>query len=210
MPEIIPTIIANSYKELEQKIKQVEPYADRVHIDIMDGVFVTSRTIDGPSEVEKLETDLNIEVHLMVSKPENRIIRWLETRADKFLVHVESTTKMKEIADMVHDADGKLFAVLNPETAHAVVKPFIDELDGIQVMTVHPGQYGADFVEDAVKKIEDVHYFYPDLPLQVDGAIHKLTAQKCIHAGATILAVGSHILTEGKSVPEAINELKNV
>lgn len=210
MAEIIPAIIAKSFSELEEKVRLVEPYVDRVHIDIMDGIFVASRTIDGPAEVEKLDTDLNFEIHLMVQKPENHIVRWLETRADKFLVHVESTAKMREIAGLIHDVDGKIFAVLNPETPHSTIDQFADEIDGVQVMTVHPGKHGADFIEDSVKKIEDIHYFYPDLPIQVDGAIHNLTAQKCIHAGATILAVGSHILTEGKSILEAINELKNV
>src|SRR4026209_2337168 len=116
MTEIVPAIIASSFEELEDKIKQVEPYVSRAHIDIMDGIFVVARTIDGPQEVEKLDTELDLEVHLMVQKPENKIVRWLETRADKFLVHLESTSKIKEIADLVHDADAKIFAVLNPET----------------------------------------------------------------------------------------------
>ncbi len=209
MTEIVPAIIASSFEELEDKIKQVEPYVSRVHIDIMDGIFVVARTIDGPQEVEKLDTELDLEVHLMVQKPENKIVRWLETRADKFLVHLESTSKIKEIADLVHDADAKIFAVLNPETDYQQISPHADMIDGVQVMSVHPGQYGADFVAESIKKIEDIHYFYPDLPIEVDGSINPKTAPKCIQAGATILAVGSHIF-KSKNIEKAISELKNV
>lgn len=209
MIEVIPAIIASSYQELEEKIKQVEPYVGRAHVDIMDGIFVANRTIDGPAEIERLDTPLELEIHLMVQKPENKIISWLETRADKFLVHLESTTKMKEVIDFVREADKQIFAVLNPETDYQMLRPFVDMIDGIQVMTVHPGQYGADFVEETLKKIEDIHYFYPDLPIEVDGAINPKTAPKCIRAGASILAVGSHIWNS-KNIEKAINEFKNV
>ncbi len=209
MTEVIPTIIASSYNELEEKIKQVEPHVRRVHIDIMDGIFVAHRTIDGPSEVERLDTDLSFEIHLMVSKPENRIVRWLETRADKFLVHVESTSKLKEITDLVHDADNRVFAVLNPESDYQKLAPYVDMIDGVQVMTVHPGQYGADFVEESVKKIEDLRYFYPDLSIEVDGGINPKTAPLCIRAGASVLAVGSYIFAN-QDIGKAVKELQNV
>lgn len=209
MIEVIPTIIASSYQELEEKIKKVEPHVARVHIDIMDGIFVAHRTIDGPSEAERLDANLEFEIHLMVQKPENRIVRWLETRADKFLVHVESTAKLKEITDLVHDAERKIFVVLNPETDYQRITPIADMVDGVQVMAVRPGQYGADFVEESIKKIEDIHYFYPDLPIEVDGGVNPETAPQCIHAGASILAVGSYIF-KSKDIEKAINELQNV
>ena len=206
--EIVPAIIADSYAELEKQIRAVEPYVSRVHIDIMDGIFVPHKTVDGPAEIERLETKLELEIHLMVQKPENHIVRWLETRADKFLVHTESTSQFRKVIDFVREADRSIFAVLNPETAHSMLEPFIGDLDGVQFMTVHPGKHGAEFVEDIIKKIEDFHFYYPDMKIEVDGAIHEATAKQCVAAGASILAVGSHIFLENKDIGKAITELQ--
>src|SRR3989344_9488505 len=105
MTEIVPAIIADSYEELETQIRAIEPYVSRVHIDIMDGIFVPHKTIDGPAEIEKLDTKLEFEIHLMVQKPENKIVSWLGTRADKFLAHAEATSQFSKVIDLVREAD---------------------------------------------------------------------------------------------------------
>ena len=172
MVEIIPSIIAKDHKELEEKIRAVEPYVERVQIDIMDGIFVSNRTMDGMAELQKLETNLAIEIHLMVNKPENHIPRFLETKADKFLIHWEATQKFQECINLVKDSD-KIFGVaLNPETGHEPLGEFTDQLDLIQFMTVSPGAYGAKFIDDVLDKMSDFHFFYPDIPIQVDGGVN--------------------------------------
>lgn len=219
MIEIVPAIIADSYEELEEQIRAVEPYVNRVHIDIMDGIFVPHKTIDGPAEIERLETKLELEIHLMVQKPENHIVRWLETRADKFLAHAESTSQFRKVIDFVresdptkssqgefHGASRSIFAVLNPETSCDVLKDYVSELDGVQFMTVHPGKQGAEFVEDMVKKIEDFLFYYPDMVIETDGAMNLKTIPQCAAAGVSIFAVGSHIW-DSKDIGKAIEEL---
>jgi len=209
MTEIVPAIIADSYEELETQIRAIEPFVSRAHIDIMDGIFVPHKTIDGPAEIERLETKLELEVHLMVQKPENKIVRWLQTRADKFLAHAESTSQFRKVIDFVREADCSIFAVLNPETPYDVMKDYVDELDGVQFMTVHPGQHGAEFIADVLKKIEDFHFYYPDMPIEVDGAMNPKTIPQCAVAGTSIFAVGSYIW-DSKDVGEAINELQSI
>ena len=93
MTEIIPSILVKTREELIEKVIAVEPYVDRIHLDIADGIFVPNITISGFEEIEDLDTDLKIGVHLMVSKPENHIVRWLETPADQFIFHIEATEK---------------------------------------------------------------------------------------------------------------------
>ena|SRR3989338_3037045 len=205
--EIVPAIIADSYAELEKQIREVEPYVNRAHIDIMDGIFVSHKTIDGPAEIERLETKLELEIHLMVQKPENHIVRWLGTRADKFLAHAESTNQFRKVIDFVREDGRLIFAVLNPETAHSVLEPFIDDLDGVQFMTVHPGKHGAEFVEDVLKKIEDFHFYYPDMTIEVDGAMNTKTIPQCATVGASIFAVGSY-LWGSKDIEKALTELQ--
>lgn len=191
------------------KIIAVEPYVDRVHLDIADGIFVPNMTIAGPEEVETLETGLNISAHLMVSKPENHIARWLETTVDQIIFHVEATKKAQEIINAIKDGEKSIGIALNPKTPVSAIDPFIDQIDFVHFMTVEPGFYGGKSVESVVDKISDFHYYYPDKPIEVDGAVNLDTAPKLITAGASMLVVGSYIF-ENNDVQTAIEKLKEI
>jgi ribulose-phosphate 3-epimerase len=206
--EIIPSILVKNREELVEKILAVEPYVERVHLDIADGIFVPNITILGFEEAETIETDLKIGVHLMVSKPENHIVRWLKTPADEFVFHIEATQKAQEIIDTIKEADKLAGIAINPQTPTDSIKPFIDFIDFVHFMTVEPGFYGGEFVESVLEKIADFHYFYPDKPIEVDGGVDPDTVPKLVQAGASILVVGSYIW-ESEDIGRAIEELKS-
>lgn len=208
MPEVIPSILVKTREELIKKIMAVEPYVECVHLDIADGIFVPNMTILGFEEAESLDTNLKIEVHLMVSKPENHIVRWLETPADKFIFHIEATSKAQEVIDAVKEADGSVGIALNPQTPVSKIEPFIDQIDFVHFLTVEPGFYGGEFLESVVEKIKDFHFYYPDKPIEVDGGITPETAPRLIEAGANTLVVGS-FLWESKDFERAFTNLKN-
>ena len=208
MLEIIPSILVKTKEELLQKIMAVEPHVERVHLDIADGIFVPNMTILGFEEIEELDTSLKIGVHLMVSKPENHIVRWLETPADKLVFHVEATSKAQEVIDAIKEAECEVGIALNPQTPVARIESFIDQVDFVHFMTVEPGFYGGKFVESVVEKIKDFHFYYPDKPIEVDGGITPETAPKLVEAGATTLVVGSYIW-KSKDIGKAIEKLKS-
>lgn len=208
MVEIIPSILVKTEEELLQKVLAVEPHIEHVHLDIADGIFVPNMTILGFEEVESLDTNLKIGVHLMVSKPENHIVRWLETPADKFIFHIEATSKSQEVIDAIKESDCIVGIALNPQTPVSRIEPFIDQIDFVHFMAVEPGFYGGKFVDSVVEKIKDFHFYYPDKPIEVDGGITPETALKLIEAGATTLVVGSYIW-ESKDVGKAIEKLKS-
>lgn len=208
MIKIIPAIIAKSYEELEKMVRQVEPYVDRVQLDIMDGDFVPDKTISGYEELIKLETKLKFDVHLMVSKPEDQMYYWYKTGADNFLIQAETDHGHQDLIRQIHSNNRKAGLVLNPETPIEKIIELIDDIDSVQFMTVHPGAYGGEFVESVVDKIREFHNRYPNIPLAVDGAIHAGNIQKVIAAGASIIVLGSHIFSENRDVGEAIEEMK--
>ncbi|MBI2063094.1 MAG: ribulose-phosphate 3-epimerase [Candidatus Yanofskybacteria bacterium] len=209
MIEIIPAILVKNREELLEKIAAMEAHAERVHLDIADGIFVPNMTILGFEEMESLDTNLKFEVHLMVSKPENHIVRWLETPADKFIFHIEATNKSQEVIDAVKEADKTIGIALNPQTPIAKIEPFIDQIDFVHFMTVEPGFYGGKFVDTVIDKIKDFHFYYPDKTVEVDGGITPETAPKLIEAGVNMFVVGSYIW-EGKDQAEAIKKLKEI
>jgi len=190
-----------------EKILAVEPYVDSVHLDIADGIFVPNVTILGFEEIGTVETSLAIGVHLMVSKPENHIVRWLKTPADRFVFHIEATQRPREIINAVRETDKLVGIALNPQTPISRLEPLVDYIDFVHFMTVEPGFYGGKFLESVLDKVSEFHYFYPDKPIQVDGGVNLETAPKLIKAGANRLVVGSYIW-ESKDVKKAIEELK--
>src|SRR3989344_177811 len=210
MIKIIPSILVKTSEEFERVFKVVEPYVDRVHLDIGDGDFVQTKTISGYEELINLETKVGFDVHLMVSRPENQMHLWYKTKADRFLIHAETDHGHINLIDQIHFNGRKVGLVLNPETQIDKISNMIDKIDFVQFMTVRPGSYGGEFVESVVNKILDFHGQYPNVPIMVDGAIHSETARMVISVGASALVVGTHILQEGNDVGKAIEELKAI
>ena len=205
--EIIPSILVKTKEEFLNKILTVESLTERVHLDVADGIFVPNMTISGFEEIESIETNLKVEAHLMVSKPENHIIRWLETLVDSITFHIEATQKAQEIIEKAKEADRRVGIALNPETSISALAAFIDQIDFVHFMTVEPGFYGGEFVESVLDKVSDFYYFYPDKPIIVDGGINPERASKAVQAGANTLIVGSYIWNS-KDVTQAIEEIK--
>jgi ribulose-phosphate 3-epimerase len=208
--EIIPAIIAKSYEEFEARIKKVEPYTSRVHLDIMDGKFVPNETIGGYEELDTFvkkfpKTKLRFEVHLMVNEPEKIIDAWLETPVDKYLIHWESTDE--DLTGLIKSKGHTFGEVINPETTVDEIAGWIQKFDLIQIMTVHPGSYGAKFLPEMAEKIRAIHEKYPNLPIQVDGGVTPQTAPLVVGAGVTLLACGSFIQTS-EDAGKAIEQLR--
>ena len=205
--KIIPAILAKTYDEFEGMVKKIEPYTDLVHLDIADGEFVPSKTIDGIEELKKIGTKLDFEVHLMVKNPENRIDKWLETKASRYLIHQESTDDMDNLIDMIKAAGREAACVLNPATDFKTIEPYLDKVGLVQFMTVDPGFYGSPFLPEVLEKIRKFRDRHPEKPIQVDGGIHSSTIKLVFEAGVGSAVLGSHIFSEGRDIGEVIKEL---
>jgi len=209
MIEIIPAILTNSQDGLEKAVHLIGPYTTRAHLDIADGIFVPNETISGYSELRLISTGLKFDIHLMVQNPVEQISHWREIeKADRFIVHIESTdatTAVKEFRDL-----GKgIGLALNPDTPITDIEPFVGLVDFIQFMTVHPGFQGGDFLDYVVEKIESFHNKYPEAVIAVDGSINSVTAKSVIDAGASMIISGSFIITSG-DVGKVIEELRKI
>ena len=209
MIKIIPSILATTKEDFEKLLRKVEPYVDRVHLDIGDGDFVPTKTISGYEELIKIETKVKFDVHLMVSRPEDQMYFWYKTKADRFFIHTETDHGHKNLIDQIHFNGRKVGLVLNPETQTEKIIELIDDIDFVQFMTVHPGFYGSEFVESVTNKILEFHGQYPNIPIFVDGGVNLETILRLIVVGATNLVVGSYVV-ESQDVGKAIEELNKV
>lgn len=211
MIEVIPAIIAHSYEELDQKLKAVESFVEKVQIDIMDGKFVADTTI-GLEEIERVKTKLKIQAHLMVMRPEDIINFWVSSPAiSELIFHIEAANHhIYKMIDMCSGRGRGVGIAINPETETAKLYPAIGKIDFVQFMTVYPGKHGADFVESVLGKISAFHSQYPNVKIIVDGAMHPETARMVLAAGASAIVVGGHIFNENRNIGETIKELQNL
>lgn len=207
MIEIIPTIIAKDFQELQERVKKVEPYVEWVQLDVMDGQFVNNTTWNNPADLPDLKTDLKLEAHLMINNPEERLDEWIASGVKRIIFHFESTKQPKEVIARIKEAGLGIGLAINPETSIEVVDNFINQLDLILIMTVRPGRGGQQFLEGTLDKIRNLRTKYKDVKIEVDGGINLETAPKVIEAGANLLAAGTAIF-QSDNVEQTIKDLK--
>lgn len=210
MIKIIPAILAKTLEEFESMVRQIEPYTDLVQLDIADGDFVPNKTISGYEELQKIDTKLNFEVHLMVNSPEKVIEHWLKTRAVRYLIHWESTASLDVLINQISGNGKEVGCVLNPQTDYSAIGPYIDRINLVQFMAVDPGFYGSPFLPEVLEKIRRFRAQYPNRIIQVDGGIHSETIGLVSGVGANSVVLGSHIFSEGKDIAEVMKKLNSL
>lgn len=199
MIKIAPSILSANFANLAKDIERVSS-ADWLHVDVMDGMFVSNISIGVPV-VKSLRaaTDMFLDVHLMIEKPARYIKAFAEAGADLLSVHLEADMPpgIREALRLMDECKVKKGIVLRPITAAEAVLPYLPELDLVLVMTVEPGFGGQSFMRDQLEKIRKIRAYIdesnPSCALQVDGGVDKLTAREVIEAGATVLVAGNAI-----------------
>lgn len=199
MIKIAPSILSADFANLSRDIEKVKT-ADWLHVDVMDGMFVSNISIGVPV-VKSLRraTDMFLDVHLMIEKPARYIEAFADAGADLLSVHLEADMPpgIREALRLMGEKGVKKGVVLRPITAAEAVLPYLKELDLILVMTVEPGFGGQSFMEDQLPKIEKLRAYInehnPACHLQVDGGVDAKTAPVVIAAGADVLVAGSAI-----------------
>ncbi len=207
MVQIIPAILTNDTKELEEKIKILEELrvkdpelCRRVQIDIVDGVFANNKTIL-PDVLEGIETNLLIDFQLMTKEPKEWVERCVRGLADRIFGHVERMSSQLDFIGKVQEVGVKVGLALDLETpVSAIERVLFNNLDAVLVMSVKAGFGGNEFDSRVLEKIRQLDEIRArdDTPFRicVDGGINEENIARIVQAGADEVAVGAHLFTE--------------
>jgi ribulose-phosphate 3-epimerase len=212
---VAPSILAADFSRLSDEIHRVEAAgADWIHCDIMDGHFVDNISF-GPQivEVVRKETNLPLDVHLMIQTPDHYAPRFVKAGANSVTVHVEPEARhdVGKTLRAIRDAGCRPGLSLNPATAFESVEPFLHEVDILLIMTVHPGFGGQSFRPEIMGKVKRAAQWNKSherkIDIEVDGGITANTARVSVESGANVLVAGTSIF-HSKDYAKAIRELR--
>jgi ribulose-phosphate 3-epimerase len=199
---ISPSILGGSFSNMEKVILDLDKSkAEYIHFDVMDGDFVPNLTF-GPQFISNLRgfSKKVFDVHLMINRVGMFINEYIQTGADLITFHIEIDENIHEIINAIKSANIKCGISLKPKTNWEVIKPYIENLDQILVMTVEPGFGGQSFMNDQLEKIKKIREFTNSqniqIDLQVDGGINYETGKLCTEAGANVLVAGSFLFKQ--------------
>jgi ribulose-phosphate 3-epimerase len=212
-PLISPSILSADFARLAEAVQMVEAAgADWIHVDVMDGHFVPNLTV-GPPMVEALRkvTSLPLDVHLMMTNPDDFIPEFVDAGADLLTVHVEACPHLHRTVQSIKERQVKAGVSLNPATSVTSVEEILGDVDLVLVMSVNPGFGGQQFISSSLDKIRRIRTMMNNsrssAHLEVDGGVNLTNVASVIQAGANVLVAGSAIFGS-KNIPETIRQMR--
>ena len=189
---ILPAILTEDSADLEKKIKQAELFTEWVQVDIMDGIFVPSRSIVA-SQLARIKTRIKMEIHLMVQEPGSQVESYARAGATRIVFHYESTSSPDSVIDKIRGLKLGVGLAINPETSVSSVVNLMDKIDFVLFLSVHPGFYGKEFLPEVLDKVKEFRAMGFKLEVGMDGGIKASNLRIIKDAGVDYACVGSAV-----------------
>lgn len=197
MGKIAPSILAADFSQLGDEVAKVADDCDLLHVDVMDGHFVPNLSIGAPVvSCLRPRTDLYLDCHLMIDNPGDLLDDFAVAGANSCTVHVELGDP-RSLFERMRAHNMLVGLALNPETPLVAAMPYLEEIDILLFMSVHPGFGGQAFIPDVLDKVHEARVLVDQralsVELEIDGGINLDTAHLAAAAGADILVAGSAV-----------------
>ena len=201
--QLEPSMIAGNWAHIGREAIDCQNAEIKIlHLDVMDGNFVPNLTM-GPDMVlaiKKTVPHMVLDVHLMIYSPERYIETFIESGADEITIHLEATEEIAHNLNYIRKCGRSAGLAIKPETSETLCLKYLDQVDKILIMTVHPGFGGQKFIKEMLGKVkfirEKANQEGFKIDIQVDGGINLETCKACLEAGANRFVVGTAFFTE--------------
>jgi len=184
-------------------VKKFDPsIIDLLHIDVMDGRFVPNLTI-GPGYIKNLKThtEIPLDIHLMIEKPEDSVKEYLDLKPWAVTFHYESTRFSPRLLKLIRDGSVKAGLAIVPSTPVEAILDILPYMDMVLVMSVDPGFYGQPFMENSLSRITRLKNFITaeglNVLVQIDGGINPDNIARTVSAGADVIVAGNSAFRDG-------------
>lgn len=194
---LAPSLLSADFANLKDAVKMIEQKnGGFVHIDVMDGSFVSQITFGHPViKCIRPLTKLPFDVHLMIDHPERQIETFKEVGADYITFHYENVENIESVLEQIHNTGIKAGLAIKPKTPVSAIEKYLSKLDLLLVMTVEPGFGGQKIIPECVTKVSELVQIRKekklDFLISVDGGVNENTIQSVIDAGADVIVSGS-------------------
>ena len=214
--KIAPSILAADFLRLGEEIAAAEAGgADRIQLDVMDGMFVPNISFGIPIvQATRRATTLPLEAHLMIVQPERYLADFANAGADTIIVHQEVSPHLDRTLHAIKELGKKAGVAINPSTPVALLSEVIELLDLALVMTVNPGFGGQRFIPGTLNKIRQLRQILdernPACEIEVDGGIDEATIRAAYDAGATVFVAGTAVFGHPEGAAEGVRGLLEI
>ena len=199
MPWIAPSLLSADFLDLGGSVREMEQAGCKVlHLDVMDGHFVPNLSF-GLCVIEAVrkQTDMILDVHLMISNPEDMADAFVDAGADYLSVQYETVLHLDRLMDRIREKGAKPGVALNPHTPVGVLEEVLPKCHHVMIMSVNPGFSGQRFIATSFDKMRKLKAMAARddlrIKIEIDGGIKPHNTQAAVRAGAEILVAGSAI-----------------
>jgi ribulose-phosphate 3-epimerase len=211
MIDIIPSILVPDEHTFLAWSRAVEEVLPMIQLDIADGQFVPNETWADPNVVDE-HLQIDCELHLMVRDPLKEVRLWEDVQQIKrVLVHYESNPEnITEILAQIHSYGWEVGLVLNPDTPVDVVDDLVEEIDSLMLMGVIPGKQGQKFIPKTIARIKEARERFPNLYIELDGAVNEETLPDIVATGVHAICPGSSIFGNDRTPAENVKLMRDM